>query len=607
MHVEIEDRRTRLFVFVLVSLVANKKAMQRRAVNILAAACCLALVGCAAEPRFPLEAAFYTGQFGDARVYLEKHLPARKADSKGYDRNYLLQRMRLMVATLADGYALESDPNVDEVFDVLATQGINEDKTVASVVLNEDLKVWKGEPFEQALALHYVGLNWAMQGSWDNARAAVSRSLFHLRDFSAGVGKDKRLINTRDLIERAYTAEHSGSAAAKKDDYLDHGYVSVESDFALGYLMTAIANHQMAIATGDTNRLNEAMDNYHRVVSLKPQLAPLVEALKDPRGYNTILVVDFGKGPQKIGTGPDQAIATFEPVTYSDSRGLVVSAGGAARSFRDVCDVNQMARDHRWNNLEDVRLAKSYVGSALVGAGAVTTAYGLDRGNKTAALVGLGMLLAGAVAKAGAHADTRYCELIPQRVYVVPVMVSGRDAQVTLEVEGIPQSRFVLTGLAAPSPGGPAQLRYVRLVTPSPQWATSGNLYYATDEVPDVRVAANYPYLLGGASVREPTQAVLDSYHKSGYLTDMALQDLAELYRAEDIQFDPRADEGRLNKHVLEGGRSMVVPLAGTSGFARLFGQVHPPYKPKSEEVRAAAARVAPSTAPGLAGGPTPR
>lgn len=38
--------------------------------------------------------------------------------------------------------------------------------------------------------------------------------------------------------------------------------------------------------------------------------------------------------------------------------------------------------------------------------------------------------------------------------------------------------------------------------------------------------------------------------------------------------------------HVLDGGTSLTAPLPGTAGYARLFGQEHGPYRPRSDEVR---------------------
>ncbi len=458
---------------------------------------------------------------------------------------------------------------------MLTTQGLNEDKTVHSVVINEDVKIWKGEPFEQALTLHYVAVHWALQGSWDNARAAIGRSLFHLRDYGV---KD-----TVELAEKAGQMETDNKGSG--DTYLDNGYVAKPSDFALGHVMSGVTNLQLGVETGDDNRIKEASDHFHAAATIKADLKDLGEALKNPRGYNTILIVDYGRGPQKIATGRDNAVAKFIAKSPSDSRTVRVQTESGSVSWPWVCDVNAMATNHMWNNLQDVRLAKSYIGSALITAAAVTAASSNSRNSQ---YVALGLLAAGMAAKAAAHADTRHCEALPQRIFVVPAMVRGPDDAITLEIDGAPGTRTVLRGLQAPPEGRPAQLRYVRLI-PGLPWMTPDRIVYSNDVTGVAPNAMNLPYILGGQDVRHPTEDVFESYQKSGHLTNMSRQDLLVVYRMEGIFFDARDNGGAIGLHVLDGGTSMIAPMAGSLGFNRLFGRFHTPYKPKTSEFEKAA------------------
>src|SRR5262249_11112387 len=140
-----------------------------------------------------------------------------------------------------------------------------------------------------------------------------------------------------------------------------------------------------------------------------------------------------------------------------------------------------------------------------------------------------------------------------------------------------------------------AQLRYVRLIEslpgdyrPPPSWATSGHIFYGSQYTGPISNSP-YPYILGGDDVQIPTEAVLSSYQAAGGLPGYTLASLRELYRAEGIALEPEETEGYATRHVLEGGRSLVCPLPGTTGFVRIFGQVHPAYRPRSDAVRAAA------------------
>lgn len=548
--------------------------------------------------------ALAVGDYGQARMEVREELSSKKTD-----RRYLLDRMRLGVLTLADGYPEAAAHVFEEVYAVLRAQGINRDKTVQSLVLNEDLKIWKGEPFEQALALAYYSMTMAELGSWDNARAAADNSLFYLKDFGenevTGQRLDTQAIAQRSLLyERAIEAGatpdeamaqvrhghlsgRDSSDASTGDDYLDHGYVARRSNFTLGYLLGGMANQQLG-------REDEANDLYNQVVKITPQLGELVEVLRRDE-YNTVLIVSFGLGPEKIGYGPDNALAAFSSRTPSDGTPLRVLAGDEAegwRSYPPVLDVNRMADDHMWNNLEDVRRAKSTVGTALLYGGLFATAIGADSDSDAAVIAGLAAAATGAFLKAGSHVDIRYADVFPQRFYAVPLTLGDEPTTVTLQVEGRQASRMSLAGLTAPDHGlREAQLRYVRLVSPpsyssgvAPQWALSGDILYGNAETGRAP-GTMAPFLVGGNDARPPSERVLDQYQDAGYLRGFTLSDLRELYRSEGIAWSVEDQDGYVDRHVLEGGRSLVSPLVGTAGFARLFGQLHPDYQPRTPRV----------------------
>jgi tetratricopeptide (TPR) repeat protein len=529
-------------------------------------------------------AALRTGNYAGPRTDIHQQMQPKRSD-----RAYLLDRMRVGVLTMADGYPQSAQTIFEDVYDVLRTQGINKDKTVASVVLNEDVKIWKGEPFEQALALSYYAMVQAELGSWDNTRAAANGSLFHLRDF--GEDEQGERIDTYEIArraveyERAIEAGDSSDEALKKANYLDNGYVVRDSNFTLGYLLAGIANQQLG-------RTREADDHFLRVMELDDRQDRLIEALRSGQ-YNTVLVVSYGLGPRKEGYGPDNALARFTPRFPSDDGELRVRVGHVmGRTYIPVQDVNEMAADHMWNNLADVRSAKSTLGSVMLLGGLIAAEHGASHGgNDDTLFVGLGALVAGAILKAGAHVDTRYCDVMPQRFYVVPLYLSDTNERIELEIQSRPSSKLVLTGLGPPKGlNGSAQLRYIHLVStpnpaaPPPSWATSGEVLYKNPHT-DAPAGADTPYILGGHDVRPPTQHVLNSYHRAGQLRGLTLADLRELYRAEGIRLTVEDQHGYTGRHLLEGGRSLVSPLPGTTGFARLFGQTHPRYHPRSDAV----------------------
>ncbi|CAG0996574.1 hypothetical protein PHYC_02601 [Phycisphaerales bacterium] len=544
------------------------------------------LPACSANDRVDrrIETAVLHGQYGEAREALQKCL-----SNDPSDKSYLLDRLRLLILTLADGQPDAAELTANDLYALLRTQGLNADKTAASVVFNERVKIWKGEPFEQALAYTYIGLQKAMRGEWDNARAAAQSSLFLLRDF--GENERGQKITADELAQRAAEAERRGKSS---EEVIDRGYTPVKTDFALGYLLNGVANKALG-------RDAEASDNFNEASLLDAGLAPLCQTLAGD-DYNTILVVDYGRGPFKQAYGPDDSLVRFMPITPSDRRGLraeVVSPGGVREALLSpippTTDVNRMGRSLMWNSLEGVRQAKSVIGSAMVVGGLVvaTAPQGSnesDESRRNRALIGAGVALAGLLLKGSSSADTRHCEFFPQRVYLVPLNIATPASSIELEVDGDASSLLSLTGLDPPK-SSPIQLRYVHLEAPTGNWRTSGHIVYANDRYPWRVPGDDLPYLFGGRCARTPTSEVMSQYHAAGHLADMTSNDLANIYREEGITFEVQEQEGGSRKHILEGGTSLVCPLPGTVGFQRLFGVEHQPYKPRSDALKDAIKR----------------
>ena len=395
------------------------------------------------------------GMFAEARDLVESQVVDDRSD-----RRYMLDRMRAGVLNLDAGDPQRAERWFAEVYDVLRTQGLNEDKTVSSVVFTEGVKVWKGEPFEQAMALVYYGFVQAELGSWDNARAAAGNALFYLRDFEptedGGEPGGGGHIDTEAIARRAaaYEAEQRGDSEYKSgDDYLDHGYVAERNNFTMAYLLHGIASQQLG-------RDDEADDYYHRVVTLSPSLGPLVDRLRSGR-YNTIVVVADGLGPRKIATGPGDALSRYQPIDALQAPAKLYLNGQPRAELPMVTDLNQMALDHRWNNLEDVRIAKNVLGDLALAGGSIALLEGARRKDGTLAIVGAGVLAAGLFMKATSKANTDYCDVFPQRLYLAALEVDRPGTDVRFELSGQPPSSATLRNLAPPT-GPEAAFHYVR-------------------------------------------------------------------------------------------------------------------------------------------------
>ena len=490
-------------------------------------------------------------EFGRAREMLHTHTP-----QQGGSRTDLLYATKRGMMALADGLPDAADLDFETVFDTLRTQGLNDDRTTESILVNEEgTRIWKGEPFEQALAYTAIALADASRGDWGNTRAGAENALFHLREYRNTEGQEAE-------------------------------YDAVESTFALGYLLHGIAALEM-------HRREEAAESLGKAVGSRPGLAAVRDTLL-AGDYDTILVVDYGLGPRREAVGEGGVAVRYMPRTRSDNAALRVSFGGRDASFPQACDVNDMSRDARWQSRESIRRFKQGLGQGLLVGGLVLASTGGTEGDDDIArlAIGAGLMALGAISQSNARADTRHNELLPQRVYVAPIRLGGHDGPVRVAVEGHRGGEMTLHGLSLRT-AGEHVLRYVRLPLDPVEWADAPEILYANDATGALD-SPTLPWIIGGRDLRSPTHDTALDNERAGLslgLTGDTLGELRELYRAEGIRLFPMDDARLVTGHITEGGHSLYTPLPGTTGFTRLFAREHGMYRPTTDQLRDAIAR----------------
>jgi len=513
------------------------------------------VVGCSAPRHNTLNATapYYNYQFTSAREAL------RGPTETTNDQNVILNNVRLGLAAMADGDAQEAERTFSRVFELLSTAGLNKDRTTAAVLLNEGVKVFKGEPFEQALTYHWIATLYATQGDWENARAAAANSIFRLTDF---IGDTQPGGTTPDGLD----------------------YRIVESNFALGFIMQAIAS-DLSNAPGMQEQLDAAL-------KINPALESIVQTLRS-RDYDTLFIIDFGRGPSKQTYGPDESLVRFVPAQQWSAHVTVEADGEEVALVHPVCDVNAMAEDLRWNDLENVRKAKSAAGNVLLVGGLTAVAVGAHNRSEEAVLAGLGAAAVGLLSKSAARGDTRYIDFAPQLIFLVPVNLGGTRT-VSINVHSNDVTTYIMPGFVPGSAGnavdaGRPRAVYLRLHGPhamKPAWMTAKQLVYGNDAagVTD----GDWPWILGGRDVSTPTRESLARYQQHGHCTDLTINDLLELYRAEDIligsgmETRPERLRNPSYRHILDGGTGLFTPMEWSMGYKRLMFMERPAYKPRS-------------------------
>lgn len=551
------------------------------------------------------------GEFTEAR-YAASSTPREDAT-----RSDAIDRMRVLITALGEGLPQAARNDADAMYKLLRTAGVNQGSDVGTFVLNEEAsRTFKGDPFEQAMAFHYIALldglgDGATPGDWGNLRAGENNALFSVKDFSKVRGRNAARIElemkrqrerfeadqragrvdaaeqfdertVRAQAERdAILTEQSGGTAGKPAP-LEPDAAPVASDFEIGYVMRAIAARQLG-------ELDETRTSAAQIVQINPALNDYAQLLI-AGNFNTVLVVDYGLGPAKYATGPDNVVAARRAITRSDSRTLVVRVGQETGRFPVITDLNRLAVDARWANLEDLRRAKSAIGSALIIAGATTATVSKDR---TAQYAGLGAIVLGALMKAGSAADIRHIDVMPQRVYVALLNIPPAGATIDLQIDGLPESRLILPSVPGPV-SSTARLLYTRLPVrgSSSAWTTAGRVLYDNDVT--AVSSRSLPYIVGGNCVRTPSQAALDAYHAAGNLTEInSVGELQQLYRDEGIKLVEENRSQPVGTHILAGGTWLYTPLPASAGYVSLMCAPHAAYVPKSARARELAAKYA--------------
>ncbi len=555
-------------------MITEINVMRRIALAALLGAVSFVIGGCSSySSDAKLMNAMERGNFSFARVRA-----IDTAGAKPTDRSYILGREKIVLASLAEGVPQATEGNVDRVYDFLRTQGVNEGAGIGAFFSTEsNATFWKGEPFEQAMAYAYIAAFDGLNGDWGNVRASASNSIFLIRDFSEAIRRGQEVREQEGapsdaLAEREAVIADLESRNPDNDDNPEWEFDLVESDFELGYLLKAIGADQL----GDLQSRDEDLRSLTTLSSRFDDMSRQVRA----GSYNTVVMVSYGLGPEKYGDGPDNAIEMYRALTRSDNAPLVVSGPSGSQRFPLATDVNRLAMDTRWTNLEGMRRAKSAIGTGMVVAGAVVMATADSTEQLVAGAIVTGI---GALFKASAGADTRYLEIMPQRTYLALLdLPEGGGYDLTFEIEGKPGTALRLPAVPAPrSTGDDAIFHYVRLSDGRGEpWRTSGNVYYANDAMgmPD---GPTLPWIMGGRCVRTPVPGLMDEYYAAGLPQDVSYDDLLEVYREEGIVISGITVGADLRRHALEGGNALYTPAACSAGFMRLFGREYGAYAPR--------------------------
>jgi len=329
---------------------------------------------------------YYSGQYRQAAAVLAPLIKKPNSD-------YVLNNCRYGSCALAGGNLNHAENAFLTAYRIMNSVDTNTgSRVLGAVVLYDGFKVWKGQPFERAMAHYYLGLIFLIKGEYENARAAFQNSLFRLRKYS----RPGRSLPPAERFART------------------------DSNFTLGYFCLGLCNLKL----GHPNLANA---DFQRAESLKPSLAAVIARMRQPQ-TNALIFGDYGRGPVRRPAGMYGQQTVFTPAPWQvgpppplvvwDNHHRVRGVGHSA-----MVNTLALAQEKRWLTMDTIRQAKAVVGTGMILGGLAASSYGSYHHDQTLALAGLGASLLGAAVAASSQADVRYWQMLPRTVYVAPIQL----------------------------------------------------------------------------------------------------------------------------------------------------------------------------------------
>ena len=361
-------------------------------------------------------AAYHAGDYPAARRLLQPL-------AKDPNENFALNNCRLGSTDLAMYDVAGSQAALLQAYDVLNSYGTNDGgRTLGAVLVDQGIRIWRGEPFERAMANYYLGLTYYLQRDYNNARGAFENALFKLKDYGV---------------------------AAKDDKQPDAGkFTEVDSNFVLARYLLARCYQRL----GEEEL---ATANFARVVQVRPDLAALADPARNAAA-NVLVVVDFGDGPRKAtdeggyvtGFVPPPAAAGPIPLPVVTVDGQWLGGNGANSPLIDLL---ALAQDTRWQTIDTIRTVKSALGTGLIAGGALTAAA--SGRNRNVGYAGLGLVAAGLLLKATSQADLRVWDTLPRATFAVAMTVPPGKHNLAVSFPAVGAAPAAWLGVDVPTTG----------------------------------------------------------------------------------------------------------------------------------------------------------
>ncbi|MBI3825969.1 MAG: hypothetical protein HY294_08235 [Candidatus Rokubacteria bacterium] len=266
------------------------------------------LAGCAQPVRYPINA-FYQYDYDDAvKGYRATVVQARQKDM----RNVVLADVHLAAASFAAGDYYDTLESLHRAQKIMEDVEYGKDEGQVAMVASHTLRVFKGEPYERALAFTYMGLIYYRRGDWENARAAFNLAL---------------------LADRGSKGDN--------EEYRD--------DFGLAHYM--IGRTYLKLNEADNARIS-----FDKVA--KYEKNPALAAPERLKGTNATFIIELGCGPYKLPDPVVGSVDTIHQCRYPDRSAEILLDGQSLGRSARLVDMNYQAKTSGTSTRDTVQAVK---------------------------------------------------------------------------------------------------------------------------------------------------------------------------------------------------------------------------------------------------------
>ena len=310
-------------------------------------------------------------------------------------RNRVLNQMQAGLAAFDYGRFDLAKESFDEVLNGIETVFANSKQAAKARSLwrAERSKIFKGEPYERAMAYYYRGLLYMIDDDYENARAC----------FKSGVLQD------------AFAEEKQNRC-----------------DFALLIFLEGWASQCL----GDAQLAEEA---YEEVKLLRPDFQPPAP------GDNVLVLAETGRSPRKVASGRGGAELRYSRGEATPEQQVRLFAGSGQYDMHAMEDVYWQASTRGGRPVEKIlkdqvvfKEGRETFGTALTTIGMGAVAAGSEKGHRNrdmqavgGAIAAVGLLSLATANAVEAQADTRHWDNLPDFVHI-RTFKTGRGAPATV-------------------------------------------------------------------------------------------------------------------------------------------------------------------------------